>query len=69
MEYTIQTYGLCKKYGGCSVVRNVSMHVRKGRIYGLLGRNGAGKTTIIGSTIESTSFYSNLTAPEILSVF
>ena len=45
------------------------MHVRKGRIYGLLGRNGAGKTTIIGSTIESPGFYSNLTAPEILSVF
>lgn len=47
MEYTIQTYGLCKKYEGCSVVRNVSMHVPKGQIYGLLGRNGAGKTTIM----------------------
>lgn len=47
MEYTIQTYGLCKKYGGCSVVRDVSMHVPKGKIYGLLGRNGAGKTTIM----------------------
>ena len=36
-----------KKYEGCSVVRNVSMHVPKGQIYGLLGRNGAGKTTIM----------------------
>lgn len=47
MEYTVQTYGLCKKYSGHSVVRNVSMHVPKGQIYGLLGRNGAGKTTIM----------------------
>ena len=47
MEYTIQTYELCKKYGDCSVVQNVSMHVPKGKIYGLLGRNGAGKTTIM----------------------
>ena len=47
MEYTIQTYGLSKKYGGYSVVQNVSMHVPKGQIYGLLGRNGAGKTTIM----------------------
>lgn len=47
MEYTIQTYELCKKYGDCSVGRNVSMHVPKGQIYGLLGRNGAGKTTIM----------------------
>ena len=47
LEYTIQTFGLCKKYEGCSVVRNVSMHVPKGQIYGLLDRNGAGKTTIM----------------------
>ena len=47
LEYTIQTYELRKKYEGCSVVRNVSMHVPKGQIYGLLGRNGAGKTTIM----------------------
>ena len=47
LKYTIQTYELCKKYEGCSVVWNVSMHVPKGQIYGLLGRNGAGKTTIM----------------------
>ena len=47
MEYTIQTYELCKKFGDHSVIQNVSMHVPKGQIYGLLGRNGAGKTTIM----------------------
>ena len=47
LEYTLQTFELCKKYEGRSVVQNVSMHVPKGQIYGLLGRNGAGKTTIM----------------------
>ena len=47
LEYTIRTFGLCKKYEGRSGVQNVSMHVPKGQIYGLLGRNGAGKTTIM----------------------
>ena len=47
MEYTIQTYELCKKYREHSVVKSVSMNVPKGQIYGLLGRNGAGKTTIM----------------------
>lgn len=47
MKYSIQTYELCKKYIDHSVVQNVSMNVPKGQIYGLLGRNGAGKTTIM----------------------
>ncbi|MCH5248324.1 MAG: ABC transporter ATP-binding protein [Lachnospiraceae bacterium] len=47
MEYAIQAYELCKKYGAHFVIQNVSMHVPKGQIYGLLGRNGAGKTTIM----------------------
>lgn len=43
----IKTKQLTKKYGGQTVVSKVNLHVRKGRIYGLLGRNGAGKTTIM----------------------
>lgn len=29
------------------VVKNIDLHVKPGRIYGILGRNGAGKTTIM----------------------
>ena len=30
-----------------TAVNSVNLHVKPGRIYGLLGRNGAGKTTIM----------------------
>jgi lipopolysaccharide export system ATP-binding protein len=41
----LQANGLVKKYGGRTVVKNVSITVNQGEIVGLLGRNGAGKTT------------------------
>ncbi len=37
--------GVTKVFGGTTVVEDVSFDVRPGRIVGLLGRNGAGKTT------------------------
>ena len=43
----IVTQGLTKRYGAQTCVNRVDLHVRQGRIYGLLGRNGAGKTTIM----------------------
>lgn len=39
--------GLIKEYVRIKVVDGVSFSVNKGEIYGLLGRNGAGKTTIM----------------------
>ena len=41
----IETKGLTKRYGEQVSVSTLDLHVQKGRIYGLLGRNGAGKTT------------------------
>jgi ABC-type multidrug transport system ATPase subunit len=43
--YVIETIGLTKKYGEQFGVNKLGLHVPQGRIYGLLGRNGAGKTT------------------------
>ncbi|MBE6082146.1 ABC transporter ATP-binding protein [Acidilutibacter cellobiosedens] len=43
----IETKKLNKKYGKQIVVNNVDLHIEQGEIYGLLGRNGAGKTTIM----------------------
>lgn len=44
-EYIIETRNLTKIYGEQKSVDDLNIHVKKGRIYGLLGRNGAGKTT------------------------
>jgi ABC-2 type transport system ATP-binding protein len=43
----IDVHGLTKKFGGRAVVRNLSMQVKRGTIYGFLGPNGSGKTTTI----------------------
>ncbi len=45
MEYIITTEQLTKKYKNFVSVNNVSLHIRKGSIYGFLGPNGAGKST------------------------
>ena len=41
----ITTEQLTKKYKNFTSVNNVSLHIRKGSIYGFLGPNGAGKST------------------------
>ena len=45
MDYIITTEQLTKKYRNFTAVNNVSLHIRKGSIYGFLGPNGAGKST------------------------
>ncbi len=47
MAYILQTNHLSKIIGGKELVKDVSLHVRKGEIYGFLGPNGAGKTTVM----------------------
>lgn len=47
MEYVLTTEGVSKKYKHGFALNGLSMHVPKGAIYGLIGRNGAGKTTVI----------------------
>ena len=43
----IATAGLSKWYGRTAALRDLTMEVRKGEVYGLLGPNGSGKTTAI----------------------
>ena len=46
-DIVIDVHGLTKKFDGRAVVRNLSMQVKRGTIYGFLGPNGSGKTTTI----------------------
>ena len=46
-DVVIDVHGLTKKFDGRAVVRNLSMQVKRGSIYGFLGPNGSGKTTTI----------------------
>jgi len=45
MTYVIETKSLTKKFPNKLAVDRINMHVSAGDIYGLIGRNGAGKTT------------------------
>ncbi|NBH82998.1 ATP-binding cassette domain-containing protein [bacterium C-53] len=47
MPYILQTNHLTKTINGKTLASDVSLHVKKGEIYGFLGPNGAGKTTIM----------------------
>ena len=43
----ISTNQLCKKYGDKMVIDHVNMHIPERSIYGFVGENGSGKTTIM----------------------
>ena len=47
MSYILTTTNLTKTYGKKNAAKDVNIHVREGEIYGLIGRNGAGKTTVM----------------------
>lgn len=42
-EYIIETKNLTKRFGKDIAVNSINMKIERGKIYGLLGRNGAEK--------------------------
>ncbi len=47
METTIEIKNLCKSYDHIKAVENINISVYRGEVFGLLGANGAGKSTTI----------------------
>ncbi|TVY01968.1 ABC transporter ATP-binding protein [Cohnella terricola] len=47
MDYAVQVDQVSKSYGHKAVLDNVSLQIREGQIYGLIGPSGAGKTTLV----------------------
>ena len=72
MEYILTTENLTKAYGTHKAADQINIHIKKGEVYGLIGRNGAGKTTILKmicglSTPTSGSFtFMGKTGAELL---
>lgn len=47
MDFVLQTNELTKSYRNSRVLNGVTMNIRRGDIYGFVGENGSGKTTVI----------------------
>jgi len=50
-ELAVEVTGLRKQFGPLIALDGVTLHVRRGEVYGLLGPNGSGKTTLIRSLV------------------
>ena len=55
MNYIITTEQLTKKYKSFVAVNDVTLHIRKGSLYGFLGPNGAGKSTTMKMLLGLTA--------------
>ena len=54
-EIIIEVNEVFKKYDDATVLDNVSLEIEKGKIYGLVGRNGSGKTVLMKCCLLYTS--------------
>ncbi|KRM12416.1 ABC transporter ATP-binding protein [Paucilactobacillus suebicus] len=52
MENVIELHNVTKKFGKQTALNHVNLTIQRGDIYGLIGRNGAGKTTILKSIVK-----------------
>lgn len=54
MSEIVVTEGLGKKYGRLQAVQDVTLTVRQGSIFGIVGTNGAGKSTFLSMLLGLT---------------
>ena len=47
MSEMLSCKGIYKKYGNKEVLKGINLDIEKGKIYGMIGRNGVGKTTLL----------------------
>ena len=52
LEKTLNVYNLNKKFGNKVVLNNINLTINKNEIFGLIGLNGAGKTTFIKTILD-----------------
>ena len=56
-EIILEIDNLCKNYGKLKALSNLSVTVRRGTVFGILGPNGSGKTTSLGILVGCCSKY------------
>jgi len=56
IETIVEVQGLGKKFGSTQVLKGIDFSIPSGRIYGLIGHNGAGKTTAINALLGLTAY-------------
>ena len=56
MSAIVEARGLVKRYGGRMAVAGIDFTVQPGRIVGLIGRNGAGKTSVLKALLGLTPY-------------
>jgi len=52
LDTILSTKNLSKTYGRINAVKNLSIEVSKGSVFGILGPNGSGKTTTLGMVLD-----------------
>jgi len=52
VETILSINNLNKRYGRIHAVKNVSLEIQKGNVYGILGPNGSGKSTTLGIVLN-----------------
>lgn len=52
VETILSIKNLNKRYGRLQAVKNVSLEIQKGNVYGILGPNGSGKSTTLGIVLN-----------------
>lgn len=61
MTYVIEAAGLSKSYGKFQALKNVNVNIERGKIVGVVGANGAGKSTMLNAILGLSDFEGSLT--------
>jgi len=52
LEHVLSISNISKNYGKITAVRNLSLNISEGNVFGILGPNGSGKTTTLGIILD-----------------
>lgn len=69
-EWVVETRGLTKRFGSVTALKKISLQISAGEIFGILGPNGSGKTTMMRiltgllDPTEGTAFVSGINVQE-----